>query len=242
METQRALPVQTDQKVFMQILQIGVKMLEARSHLWHYVKSLLLWICEIYFVQWGVKLPRPGCYLPVSYAIQFSYLNFTPPPLLSKYYSLQPSRGSITAHCTPQPIQLLRLDVSKLSSLLRLEQDVSRIQHKVLHLQHCWFLWTEASAQSHFWLQELTNWMQQPDSILLLPASSCFLLMLLLPEVTKSNGYESRAVPVAFQAHWPALGAGAGTVAGSCLQLHLCFQNNATLKIEKGKAITVYPG
>lgn len=81
METQRALPVQTDQKVFMQILQIGVKMLEARSHLWHYVKSLLLWICEIYFVQWGVKLPRPGCYLPVSYhAIQFSYLNFTPPP------------------------------------------------------------------------------------------------------------------------------------------------------------------
>lgn len=73
-------------------------------------------------------------------------------------------------------------------------------------------------------------------------ASSCFLLMLLLPEVTKSNGYESRAVPVAFQAHWPALGAGAGTVAGSCLQLHLCFQNNATLKIEKGKAITVYPG
>lgn len=91
METQRALPVQTDQKVFMQIQQIGVKMLEARSHLWHYVKSLLLWICEIYFVQWGVKLPRPGCYLPVSYhAIQFSYLNFTPPSPPPYFPSITP--------------------------------------------------------------------------------------------------------------------------------------------------------
>lgn len=82
LEIQSVLPIPTDQKVFMQIQQIGVKMLEARSHLWHDVKSLLLWICEIHFVQWGVKLPRPGCYLPVScHVVKSSYLNFTSLPL-----------------------------------------------------------------------------------------------------------------------------------------------------------------
>lgn len=91
-----------------------------------------------------------------------------------------------------------QVDVSNHGSLLWSEQDVSRIEHKVLHLQYCWFLWTEASAQTPFWLQELTKWMSNQT------ASSCLLLMLLLPEVAKSKGYESRAAPMALQSHWPA--------------------------------------
>lgn len=183
----------------MQIQQIGVKMLEARSCLWHNVKSLLLWICEIHFVQWRVKLPRPGCYLHVSYhVIQFSYLYFTSLPFT--FHALLLTTKQWVHHCplytTTHPAS--QVDVSNHGSLLWSEQDVSRIEHKVLHLQYCWFLWTEASAQTPFSLQELTKWMSNQT------ASSCLLLMLLLPEVAKSKGYESRAAPMALQPHWPA--------------------------------------
>lgn len=47
--------------------------------LWHYVKHLLLWICEIHFFskKQSLQLPKPDHYLPVSHHVMhFSYLYF----------------------------------------------------------------------------------------------------------------------------------------------------------------------